>query len=855
MAELSSRPARWRSVRAQAGTILLVAVLLLLSGFVALRIVAASTEQLEAASAKARLQSETARDVVTTLQAAESGQRGFLLTGRAAYLDPYHTATAAIDGLLGALNALADGTPWMQSDSAELTRVARLKMAELADTIGLAQVQGAAAAMPLVLTDNGRALMESARTVASRISVRADIDRNARAGKLHRRQLLVSRTVLVVLVGGVVLLAAAALRLLWTGLALQRARDRVRAEAARLHAAVEHVPEGVAVFDAADRLMLRNSRFASALGIADEHAGVGASFAAVAAAASGLEPPLFAGPRPGLIAETAEAKQGSRVLDIWRSAMPDGGQMVAVADITRRTQAEAIARQAQKMEMIGQMTGGIAHDFNNLLQVVSANLELVARRLEQAGTEAIILSRLEQASASVQRGAQITRHLLAFARRQPLAPEPLDPARLLISLEDMLRRTLGEAIELEVVIGAGLWSMRADPSQIESALLNLTLNARDAMKANDASAPGRVTIQAENITLDAQSGARHQDGESVAPGDYVVLAVTDNGTGMTPEQLGHATDPFYTTKPDGKGTGLGLSMVFGFAKQSGGHFVLTSEVGRGTTAQIYIPRTTAPIGPQPHAASFAGTARGEMVLLVEDDPSVRRVAAAALHSLGYGVSEAGNGDEALALLNSGLRPDVLFTDVVMPGTVSARELATRARLMMPGLAVLFTTGYTQEEIVHEGQLDEGVNLITKPWRTENLGEAIQAALDNAPKSQSPTRRRVLLVEDEPLVRMITADALADLGFDVLEADSAAAALARLQPPPDLMLSDLGLPDMEGAELILRARAALPGLRVIVASGRSESPVGDVVFLAKPYDRRDLERAVDRALNIPALAET
>ena len=849
MAELS-RALHWRSVRAQAAAIAVVAVLLLLSGFVAERMVVASIGQLEAAGAKAWRQAQTSRDVAATLQEAEAGQRGFLLTGRPVYLDPYRRAAGAIDGLLATLDASASGTPWMQNDAAELTRVVRLKMAELAETVRLTEAQGVGSAIPMVLTDGGRTLMEDARTIADRISTRADLDRASRADKLHRRQLLISRTVAAVLVAGVVMLAVAALRLLWAGAALQRARDHVRAEAARLHAAMEHVPEGVAVFDAADRLILRNSRFASVLGITDGAAVFGASFARVAAAAEATVPPVFEKARPGAVPETAEVKQGSRVLDVWRSLMPDGGQMVAVADVTRRTQAEAIARQAQKMEMIGQMTGGIAHDFNNLLQVVSANLELATQRLERAGTEAIVLSRLEQASAGVLRGAELTRHLLAFARRQPLSPEALDPAGVLIALEDTLRRALGEAITLEFRIAAPLWCMRADPSQMESALLNLTLNARDAIAGN-VGACAKVIIAAENVTLDEGAATRDAEGDAVAPGDYVMLTVTDTGSGMTPEQLRQATEPFYTTKPDGKGTGLGLPMVFGFAKQSGGQFVLTSEVGRGTVARLYFPRTTAPAARQPQPAQSASPTRGELVLVVEDDASVRRVAAAALHALGYEVAEAGSGDEALETLRAGLRPQVLFTDVVMPGPISTRELAREAVRIIPGLAVLFTTGYTQEEIVHDGQLDQDVSFIGKPWRTGELGLAIRTAIDKAPKPV-PVVRRVLLVEDEPLVRMITADALAELGFSVIEAGSAAAALEQLQPPPDLMVCDLGLPDMDGTELIARARAAIPGLPVIVASGRSEPPVGEYVFLGKPYDRRNLLRAVERAINVEAL---
>ncbi|MBV9750705.1 MAG: response regulator [Acetobacteraceae bacterium] len=843
MAELTlPRPA----TRLQAAAILAVCLLSLAGLLVGGRLVARSIEQLEAASTTARLQSEAARDVITTLQAAETGQRGFLLTGRDSYLDPFHAASGKIGAELDALNEAAAGTK-LQSDAAELTRLAMQKMAELDETVRLAQAGGVEAAKPIVLTDAGRMLMEEAGRAAARMAERADADRATRATKLRRRQEQVSAAVLVGLGLGLVLLTAAALRLLWTGGALQWTRRQMRTEAARLHAAVEHLPEGIAVFDEADRLTLSNARVAPCLGLSPEQTAPGTPFAAIALAAR-LEPPILAEPRPELRPTTAEARQGGRVLEIWRSPMPGGGQMLAIADVTRRTEAEAIARQAQKMEMIGQMTGGVAHDFNNLLQIVSANLELAARRASAKGADPTLLSRLEQASAGVARGAQLTRQLLAFARRQPLAPVPLDPARVLISMEDMLRRTLGEAIELKLVVAPRLWSMRADPSQLESALLNLALNARDAMENADGVPVGKLTIRVENVTLDPDEARRAE----VKAGDYVLFAVNDTGCGMDAEQLRRATEPFFTTKRDGKGTGLGLPMVFGFAKQSGGHFQLISASGRGTTALLYIPRTTARIEPQAAAPAQAPRGNGELVLLVEDDASVRRAAGASLQALGYAVCEASNGDEALTLLNKGLQPAVLFTDVVMPGAISSRELAREAKKRLPELAVLFTTGYTQETIVHDGQLDEDVKLISKPWRTEDLGQALHGAMQSASHRETRPHRRVLLVEDEPLVRMITADALADLGFEVLEAATASAALLLLDPAPDLLVADLGLPDMDGAELILQARSILPDLPVVVASGRSAPPSGDLVFLAKPYDAGELERAVNRALTTPVL---
>ena len=518
--------------------------------------------------------------------------------------------------------------------------------------------------------------------------------------------------------------------------------------------------------------------------------------------------------------------------------------MVAVADITRRVQAEDVARQAQKMEVLGQMTGGVAHDFNNLLQVVSANLELISQRLAKRDEpDSWLQARLEAARAGVVRGARLTRQLLAFARRQPLAPEPLDPARVLMGIEDMLRRTLGEAVALELVIGGGLWSVRADPNQLENALLNLVVNARDAMTGPDGMPAGRLTIEAANASLDKEYAARAAE---VTPGQYVMYAVTDTGIGMTPDQLRRATEPFYTTKAEGKGTGLGLSMVFGFAKQSNGHFQLYSEPGRGTTARLYIPRTAAPARIASAEPVNLPMATGELVLLVEDDPGVRQVAIDALTGLGYTVQAAPDAEAALRLLEAGVRPDVLFTDVVMPGELTSRGLAERAQRMLPGLAVLFTSGYTQNSIVHNGELDPGVSLLSKPWRTEELARQMRSVLDQA-RARRPARSlRVLLVEREPLLRMATSAMLVDLGHAVLEVGTGAEALSRLIHGVDVMICGLDLLDIEGPALVDQVRKRLPGLPVIMPHGTAAAARDDVVWLRKPYDEETLQAALLQA---------
>jgi CheY-like chemotaxis protein len=293
--------------------------------------------------------------------------------------------------------------------------------------------------------------------------------------------------------------------------------------------------------------------------------------------------------------------------------------------------------------------------------------------------------------------------------------------------------------------------------------------------------------------------------------------------------------------------------VFGFAKQSGGHLQLYSEPGTGTTARLYLPRTANPAEAAVLPAGDTPAGRGELVLVVEDDSSVRRVACSALVVLGYNVREAASADEALALLQAGARPSALFTDLIMPGRITARELATKARAMMPGIAVVFTSGYPQEFILREGALESGMAMISKPWRSRDLGRALYNALQASRGRLDRKQRRLLLVEDEPLVRMTTADALAELGFEVVEAEDGLRGLSRLQPPPDLLITDLGLPDIDGLELISRAREMVPGLPAVLTTGRSGRFDGDFVFLAKPYDGRELRAALNAALQVREVA--
>ncbi len=373
-------------------------------------------------------------------------------------------------------------------------------------------------------------------------------------------------------------------------------------------------------------------------------------------------------------------------------------------------------RQSQRLEAIGQLTGGVAHDFNNLLTVVMGNAELLAEQTADQPMQHMLAEMIGQAA---QRGAALTGQLLAFARKQALEPRAVDLNPLVAGLDPMLRRTLGEHIDIELIRGAGLWLAMVDPGQLENALLNLCLNARDAMPSG-----GRLTLETANARLDPDYAETHAE---VKPGQYVMLAVSDTGQGISPEHLQKVFEPFFTTKAKGKGTGLGMAMVYGFVKQSGGHVSIYSELGQGTTVKLYLPRAAGTPAPEPQVQPEA-TGGTETVLLVEDDEGVRRTAREHLLALGYTVLEAENGPLALEQLKANPGVELLFTDVVMPGGMTGRELADAALKLRPDLHVLYTSGYTENAIVHHGRLDSGVLLLAKPYRRADLARAVRAAL-------------------------------------------------------------------------------------------------------------------------------
>ncbi len=384
-------------------------------------------------------------------------------------------------------------------------------------------------------------------------------------------------------------------------------------------------------------------------------------------------------------------------------------------------QAEQALRQAQKMEAVGQLTGGIAHDFNNMLAVITGSLDLLERRLGDGDPRT--KRQLDAAAEAARRAASLTQRLLAFSRQQPLRPEAIHVNGLVAGMSDLLHHSLGSDIRLETVLAAGLWRVHADPNQLENVILNLSVNARDAMPDG-----GRLTIETQNAHVDDRYAAAHL---GVSAGQYVLIAISDSGTGMTAEVMAKAFDPFFTTKAVGKGTGLGLSQVYGFVKQSGGHVKIYSELGEGTTVKIYLPRALAQAADAPADDAASALALGdaqEVVLVVDDEPAVRQFSVDALEELGYRVLEADGAAAALRLIDAHPEIDLLFTDIVMPD-VNGRKLAEAAREKRPSLRVLYTTGYTRNAVVHNGVLDPGVELIGKPYSLDQLAAKVRQVLD------------------------------------------------------------------------------------------------------------------------------
>ncbi|MGY8959570.1 MAG: PAS domain-containing protein, partial [Alphaproteobacteria bacterium] len=521
--------------------------------------------------------------------------------------------------------------------------------------------------------------------------------------------------------------------------ALKQAENALRDSETLLKSIIDNVPSAILVKSVEGRYILVNKVFEEWYGISSKDA--------LGKTTHDLFPKEFADIVTATDQETARLKETESVETDFPFANSNLERIVStkffipgaednamsvgtiVTDITQQRKSEEQLRQAQKMEAVGQLTGGIAHDFNNILGVIIGNLDFLHESLADDADKLLIL---ENAVRAALRGSDLTQRLLAFARKQALVPEIVDLNQLVLGMTELLRRTFGETITIRSNIAAGLWPTEIDPAQFESALLNLATNARHAM-ANG----GQLVMETANIILDQDYADQH---EGVIPGPHVMLAVSDTGVGMTDNVLAHAFDPFFTTKDVGEGSGLGLSMVHGFMRQSQGHVSVYSEVGVGTTVKLYFSaKSDAGATQATGAAEDVGATPNlagppaqldETILVVEDDADLRQLTVAIVSHLGYQVREASSGPAALAILAEETPIDLLFTDVILPDNMNGAELAAKARQQRPALKVLYTSGYNENVIVHNGMLDKDIALISKPYRRQELAQRLREILDS-----------------------------------------------------------------------------------------------------------------------------
>jgi PAS domain S-box-containing protein len=793
---------------------------------------------------------ETTQALMTEVLNVESGQRGYLLSHDPRYLDNYESGKIALPALMDRLSGLVADNPPQRQRAEQLMAMARQRVAISTMRVELARA-GRIEEASKVAFRSGKTSMEAARAAVNGLMAAENALLERRSAAADRAELF---SLLIALIVGALALAglgasiwsmAVANRRLAHEISEREGAEAAQRESEALYRAIfANNADFLFVMDVSEDGVFSvaelNPAFESATGITTVAARGrdirDLTSEAVANQLIGHYQAVIAAAKPVFDRDTYLLPNGVRT---WESihvpVRNEAGRIERIVgsarDVTDRDHAEDQLRRAQRMEAIGHLTGGVAHDFNNLLQVIRGNLEMIAP--DVADREAAA-QRLRNALHGADRAAQLTRQLLAFARRQPLEPKVVNPGRMIGEMSDMLRRMLGEAVEVETLVADGLWNTLADPAQVESAMLNLAINARDAMPQG-----GRLSIAVANATLD-----RDQHDSEVEPGQYVLIAVSDTGHGMAPEVAARVFEPFFTTKGEEKGTGLGLSMVYGFVKQSNGHVEIHSEVDRGTTVKIFLPRAHQDETSKEPAVAGPLEGRSEVILVVEDDDLVRASSVGMLRDLGYTCLHASDGAAALELLRAGAKVDLLFTDVVMPGPVRSRELANEAQRLKPGLPVLFTSGYTEDSIVHDGRLDAGVHLLSKPYAREELARKIRGLLARA----QPV---VLVVEDDDMVRMAAVDMIGTLGFAALQAPDAPSALTILrgQGRVDVLFTDIGLPGMRGPELAVAAAAARPGLKIIFASGyaETEATMEGAVHLGKPYQQDELAEVLSVAM--------
>src|SRR5471030_3325817 len=790
------------------------------------------------------------REAMIVLQDAEVGQRAYLLTGDTADLASYERARPRIDTSLRQLEAATAGEADALNQIAEFRDATNKKFEELNASVVAYQLYGRRTTAPQGAerrtTDRLRGVADSfvevqRRQLARRLALlRSEQEQADIAG------LLVLGCAFFCLIAGTFVIVRGSER-------LEDVQDQLAARTHLLQSTLETLQDPIFVLDAQGTVVAWNEAFVQLASWDQTRNPVLRRDYLLSPRSPGMQAMLAPLRLDDDVADpvlTARASFDGRDYEVSRGKMGSGGAVIRSVDVTEKLRDEAALRQGQKMEAVGQLTGGMAHDFNNILQIVQANLDLVRTEVSD---NASAVARLHSASAAADRGARLTQQLLAFSRRQPLAPRPTSIARLVTDLTGLLKNALGERLTLELDAAADAWNAAIDPGQLENAILNLALNARDAMAGG-----GAVRVEVSNATLDRRYAALHPD---VNPGAYVLVAVSDTGTGMPAEVVAHAFDPFFTTKQEGKGTGLGLSMVYGFVRQSNGHIRIDSAIGQGTSVKLFLPRTLDPVA-EPEAPPSGVAAGDERILVVEDNDDVRRAVVDMLSGWGYRVTAAENPDVAVGLIEKNSNFDMLFTDVVMPGAVSVVELIAMVQRLRPSMAILLTSGYARDLIPQ--QYREDLPMIAKPYRSDDLSARIRAVLSlrRAPAMKSEPAhvpaavsgdgrpKRILLVEDEVVLRMSTTDMLERLDCFVSGVGSGEQALEMLSRGAafDLLLTDLGLPGMSGEELAVEVRARFPGLPVVIASGygRSPSKTEGVNFISKPYSSIDLQQALDHA---------
>ena len=663
-----------------------------------------------------------------TVRDVQISQRNYLLTGDPALLASYNMAVGRIPGLLGRLQRLTADNPDQQARLEALAPEWQRTAQQFAQNIQIRRDNGPEAAIALLQTPDEARVLSGIDDMLAAMTMEEQKLLDDRLASAESRGTWVQRLVLVAtIVAILIILSAARLLSLAYRQSSQLEADQRRL-ATQLRASLDSLSQGVGVFGPEHTLRHWNDCFKTLLGLPPALVAVDQPYLGLVdhfaidggSMLETVDQIAHSHPVDGepIVYEISLAD--SRLLEIRRTPTFDGGFVLTISDMTRRVQAEAVLRDSQKMQAIGQLTGGIAHDFNNLLTIILGNLELARLKLDQ---QSPVASHIERSLWAAQRGGTLTQHLLAFARKQALEPAPIHLAATVPQLVPLLQRTLGEHIEVRFIDSAGLWPAMADPAQLESAVLNLALNARDAMPGG-----GRLTIELANKVLDHQYARAHTE---VSAGDYVMVAVSDTGHGMTPDILDRVFEPFFTTKEAGRGTGLGLPMVFGFVKQSGGHVKIYSEPGEGTSVKLYLPRAIGTVSPVMQRTGIpADLPRGSAtILVVEDEAGVREIAVTLLRNLGYRVLQAADGEEGLHVFGAHAPEiDMLLTDVVLPGKIRGRELAERMTAMRPELRVLFMSGYTENSIVHHGRLDDGVHLLGKPFKREQLARKVAEVL-------------------------------------------------------------------------------------------------------------------------------